>query len=104
MRELQSGPGASPAPAKTQTPPAPPAKPEPVVSSSAPAPAPEFKPKPEKHPSASPAATIPPSEIAPPPLSADKDQRLKDLLRKYQADEITPDQYQKERAKILAEP
>jgi flagellum-specific peptidoglycan hydrolase FlgJ len=38
------------------------------------------------------------------PISADKAERLTELLRKYRADEITPEQYQKERAKILAEP
>ena len=34
-------------------------------------------------------------------ISADKQQRLNDLLRRYQADEITPTQYHEERAKIL---
>jgi len=38
------------------------------------------------------------------PLSADKQQRLADLLQKYRADQITPEQYHAERAKILAEP
>jgi hypothetical protein len=38
------------------------------------------------------------------PLSAVKEQRLQELLRKYRADEITPEQYQAERARILAEP
>jgi len=37
------------------------------------------------------------------PLSADKHQRLEELLRRYQADEITPAQYHQERAKILAQ-
>jgi hypothetical protein len=36
------------------------------------------------------------------PFSTDKQQQLSDLLRKYQADEITPEQYHQERAKILA--
>jgi len=49
-------------------------------------------------------AAFKPIERPPAPISADKDQRLTELLRKYKADEITPDQYQKERAKILAEP
>ena len=37
-------------------------------------------------------------------ISSEKQQRLNDLLRRYQADEITPAQYHQERAKILAEP
>jgi hypothetical protein len=36
------------------------------------------------------------------PFSTDKQQQLSELLRKYQADEITPEQYHQERAKILA--
>jgi hypothetical protein len=51
----------------------------------------------------------PPTELTPlppPPLpiSADKQRRLADLLVKYQADTITPEQYHQQRAKILAEP
>jgi hypothetical protein len=38
------------------------------------------------------------------PISADKQQRLADLLQKYKADEISPEQYHQQRAKILAEP
>jgi hypothetical protein len=38
------------------------------------------------------------------PISADKQQRLQELLRKYMADQVTPEQYHAERAKILAEP
>jgi hypothetical protein len=38
------------------------------------------------------------------PLSADKEQRLSELLQQYKADQITPEQYQTQRAKILAEP
>jgi hypothetical protein len=38
------------------------------------------------------------------PLSPDKQQRLAELLRKYRADEVSPEQYHAERAKILAEP
>jgi len=37
-------------------------------------------------------------------ISADKQQRLAELLRRYQADEVTPAQYHEERAKILAQP
>lgn len=43
--------------------------------------------------------------VAPPlPISVEKQQKLGDLLRKYQADEITPEQYHEQRAKILAGP
>jgi len=38
------------------------------------------------------------------PISADKQQRLNELLRKYQVDEITPEQYHQQRASILAGP
>ena len=38
------------------------------------------------------------------PAATGKEQRLADLLRRYQADEITPLQYHTERAKIVAEP
>ncbi len=38
------------------------------------------------------------------PISGDKQARLNDLLRKYQADQLTPEQYHQERKKILAEP
>jgi hypothetical protein len=40
----------------------------------------------------------------PPPVSSDKVQKLNTLLQQYQADRITPEQYQQERAKILAGP
>jgi hypothetical protein len=45
-----------------------------------------------------------PLESPPLPISAEKEQRLQELLKKYKADQITPEQYQTERAKILAEP
>jgi hypothetical protein len=54
---------------------------------------------PPKGPLAFPALEGPPS-----PLSAAKQQKLKDLLRLYQADQVTPEQYHQQRAKILAEP
>ena len=43
-------------------------------------------------------------ETPPVLISSDKTQRLEQLLRKYKADELTPTEYQKERAKVLAEP
>jgi hypothetical protein len=49
-------------------------------------------------------STIQPMESPPLPISSDKEQRLQELLKKYKADQLTPEQYQKERAKILAEP
>ena len=44
-----------------------------------------------------------PALTAPPlPISTGKQQQLDSLLLKYKADQITPEQYQAERAKILA--
>ena len=37
-------------------------------------------------------------------LSGSKESRLSELLQKYKADQITPEEYHRERAKILAEP
>jgi hypothetical protein len=48
--------------------------------------------------------SVQPIEAPPLPIPADKEQRLQELLKKYKADQLTPEQYQKERAKILAEP
>jgi type IV secretory pathway VirB10-like protein len=45
-----------------------------------------------------------PLEAPPLPVSAEKEQKLSDLLRRYKADEVTPEQYQEQRAKILAGP
>lgn len=58
---------------------------------------------------APPAATVnspgPIPIIAPPlPISMTKEQRLQALLMLYKADQITPEQYHKQRAAILAEP
>ena len=47
---------------------------------------------------------FPPIQGPPPAISADKDARLAELLRKYKADEITPEEYHQQRAKILSEP
>ncbi len=49
-------------------------------------------------------AAFKPIELPPLPISTEKAQRLTELLQKYKADEISPDQYQTERARILAEP
>jgi hypothetical protein len=60
------------------------------------------------HPAAGTLTAAPAPSAAPSPAVAPaatgKEQRLADLLRRYQADEITPLQYHTERAKIVAEP
>ena len=48
--------------------------------------------------------SFPPLPGPPPAVAADKEQRLQELLRKYRADQITPEEYHQQRAKILAEP
>ena len=50
------------------------------------------------NPAAAPAGAPAPTE------AATKEGKLADLLRRYQADEITPLEYHTERAKIVAEP
>jgi hypothetical protein len=45
-----------------------------------------------------------PIEAPPIPVSAQKEAELKALLAKYMANQISPDEYQKARAAILAEP
>ena len=112
MNELNAQQRPAPAPATPASPPpeivaAPVAQPQtpPIV---APAPAPVyappapaggskrggFGPRPEFQPIPAPAS----------PISGSKESRLADLLRQYKADEITPEQYHKQRVKILAEP
>jgi hypothetical protein len=50
----------------------------------------------------SPALNFPPLEGPPLPISSSQHQRLYELLQRYKADQVTPEQYQAERAKILA--
>jgi hypothetical protein len=50
------------------------------------------------------AQPFPPIAGPPPAVSANKQERLTELLRKYRADEITPEEYHQQRAKILGEP
>ena len=50
------------------------------------------------------ALSFPPIQAPPTAISADKETRLAELLRKYKADEITPEEYHQQRAKILSEP
>jgi len=45
-----------------------------------------------------------PIESPPPVVPASKAAKLEDLLQKYKADQITPEEYHNQRAKILAEP
>ena len=45
-----------------------------------------------------------PIQTPPPPISAAKEAQLQALLERYKADQITPQQYHTERARILAEP
>jgi hypothetical protein len=64
-----------------------------------PPPQPKPEPKPPKNPSSLEELTTPPS-----PLSPEKQQSLQALLERYKADEITPEEYHAQRAKILAGP
>jgi hypothetical protein len=56
---------------------------------------------PSKTPKTTTLADLPKLEAPALPISAEKKQRLDALLSRYKADQITPDQYQTERAKIL---
>jgi hypothetical protein len=47
---------------------------------------------------------FPPIQGPPPAVSAEKQARLDALLRQYRADQITPLEYQQQRAKIIADP
>jgi hypothetical protein len=67
---------------------------------------PEAQPKSEKalNKPAKAASAFTPIQAPPPAVSADKQTRLAELLRKYKADQITPEEYHQQRAKILSEP
>ena len=52
----------------------------------------------------SPALNFQPLEGPPLPISSEKQQRLRELLERYKVDQVTPEQYQVDRAKILAGP
>jgi len=60
--------------------------------------------QPAKHIAHSTAASFQPIEGPALPYSASKKEQLDELLRKYRADELTPEQYHQQRAKILAQP
>jgi len=49
-------------------------------------------------------AAFAPLEAPPPAVPASKEAKLADLLRRYKAEEISPEDYHTQRAKILAEP
>jgi hypothetical protein len=84
---------------------APPAKPvAPPAKPVAPPVAPAVKPSPANENYAGKSLGFPPIEAPPPPISAQKEAALQALLGKYMANEITPEEYQKERAAILAQP
>jgi hypothetical protein len=86
-----------------------PVQPASVVAPQAPALAPGVQPQPV---AAQPAPakrnqllpSFPPLQGPPSAVAPDKEQRLQELLRKYRADQITPEEYHQQRAKILAEP
>ena len=67
---------------------------------------PEVQPKAQKalKPPAKGAPALTPIQVPPPAISADKEARLAELLRKYKADQITPEEYHQQRAKVLSEP
>ena len=50
------------------------------------------------------AVTLPEMAAPPAPINTTKQQQLTDLLNKYRADQITPEEYQKQRADIMAQP
>jgi nicotinate-nucleotide--dimethylbenzimidazole phosphoribosyltransferase len=81
------------------------ATPAPVPNKPASAPKPVPAPKPMKNEvKAVSAQAFTPMAAPPVPFSNDKQQRLDQLLKQYQADQITPAQYHEQRAKIIAEP
>ena len=96
--QFNQQPAATPPPKVTAAPPAKPA---------ALAVAPPVKPPPPSPPNVNyPGRTLgfPPVEAPPPPVSAQQQADLQALLGKYMANQISPEEYQKERAAILAKP
>ena len=53
---------------------------------------------------ATPSTQLAPLNGPPLPISLSKEERLQSLLRQYQLDQISPQQYHEQRARILAEP
>ena len=79
-------------------------QPQPSVIISRPVAAPSSPTQPESPNLSGSKLGLQPIEAPPLPISADKQARLAALLEQYNADSITPEQYQQQRAKILAEP
>jgi hypothetical protein len=77
------------------------AQPPVAAGAAAPASAPQSPKKPKTIKELKP---FPPIQGPPPAVSGDKAQRLAELLRKYKTEEITPEEYHQQRAKILSEP
>ncbi|HNR71267.1 MAG TPA: hypothetical protein PLV05_01195 [Verrucomicrobiota bacterium] len=96
-RQAKSPKIASPKAEKAKAPAPTPAPDAPAESAAAPAAA--RKPAPARAASALPQIEGPGAAI-----SAEKQQRLDELLTQYRADQITPEEYHQLRAKILAEP
>jgi hypothetical protein len=99
-----------PPPPVAPTPAPEPAKPhaaaQPTMATASPQPQPVQKPvvpKPQKHP-ADGKMEFRPLEGPSSGLSASKQQQLSELLRKYRSDEISPEEYHSQRAKVLGEP
>lgn len=61
-------------------------------------------PKPAKASKATAAAATPKPEAPALPIPATKEQKLQQLLAKYKANQLTPQEYHEQRAAILAEP
>ena len=59
---------------------------------------------PKKTAAVSGANALTPIQAPPSSLSAEKQQRLAELLSKYRAEQITPEEYHQQRARILSEP
>ena len=96
MNQLETQPPVQPAPATAATTPgAKSAAPAPVASKPAAPPPPKAQRT---------VQTFPALQGPPVAISAEKQQRLDTLLRKYRADELTPEEYHLQRAKVLAEP
>lgn len=92
----KAAPTAVPAAAPAEPAPAPTKPAEPAPSKAKPA-----KPAPSKAKPAKAAST--PMQTPASPLAGSKEERLKHLLDQYKADQITPEEYHKQRAKIVAE-
>jgi hypothetical protein len=70
----------------------------------APGAVPAVKPPPASAPYAGKTQGFQPVEAPPPPVSAQKEAELQALLARYMANQVSPEEYQKERTAILAEP